>query len=394
MRKANPCVLIVDDDPEFRDSVGRLLRSAGLDTQQFSSVADFFRADPLDCPVCLILDVRMPGRSGLDLQRDLAAAKRELPIIFVTAHADIPMSVQAMKGGAIEFLTRPLHDQDLLDAVETALARDRARRKRGTDLDALIQRFDALSSRERAVMALVATGHLNKQIANSRQYAIRLEERLNERSRIARELHDSLLQGVQGLIFRLQAIRNTVPDLPDEAAQMLDVALDKADAAVAEGRDTVSELRSAMAINMDLPHLLTHLRHEVRRHNEPGPNFELVVEGQPQAVGPLMRDEIFLVAREAVRNAIKHASARKIEVELSFGRKDLVLRVRDDGVGMDERVVAARGRQGHWGLSGMCERAESAGGRLTIWSRSAAGTEIELAVPAAVAYTRSGAQGA
>jgi signal transduction histidine kinase len=202
-----------------------------------------------------------------------------------------------------------------------------------------------------------------------------------------------LLQGVQGLIFRLQAIRNTVPDLPDEAAQMLDVALDKADAAIAEGRDTVSELRSAMAISMDLPHLLAHLRHEVRRHNEPGPNFELVVEGQPKAVGPLMRDEIFLVAREAVRNAIKHASARKIEVELSFGPKDLVLRVRDDGVGMDERVVAARGRQGHWGLSGMRERAESAGGRLTIWSRSTAGTEIELAVPAAVAYSGSGARG-
>jgi FixJ family two-component response regulator len=183
MRKANPCVLIVDDDAEFRDSVGRLLRSAGLDTQQFSSVADFFRAGPLDCPVCLILDVRMPGRSGLDLQRALAAAKRELPIIFVTAHADIPMSVQAMKGGAIEFLTKPFSDQDLLDAVETALARDRARRKRGTDLDALIQRFEALSSRERAVMALVAAGH-KKQIANSRQFAIRLEERLNERSRI------------------------------------------------------------------------------------------------------------------------------------------------------------------------------------------------------------------
>ena len=122
-------VLIIDDDAEFRDSVVRLLRSVGLHTQQFSSVSDFLSAEPSDGPTCLVLDIRMPGRSGLELQRDLAAANRQVPIIFITAHGDIPMTVQAMKGGAIEFLTKPFRDQELLDAVEAGLARDRARRE-------------------------------------------------------------------------------------------------------------------------------------------------------------------------------------------------------------------------------------------------------------------------
>jgi FixJ family two-component response regulator len=166
MPEANARVLIIDDDPEFRDSVGRLLRSVGLETQQFSSVSDFLKADPSDGPTCLVLDVRLPGRSGLELQRELAAAHRQLPIIFITAHGDIPMTVQAMKGGAIEFLTKPFRDQDLLDAIEAGLARDRARRESDKALGALRERFDTLSSREREIMFLVTAGRLNKQIAN------------------------------------------------------------------------------------------------------------------------------------------------------------------------------------------------------------------------------------
>jgi FixJ family two-component response regulator len=166
MRDENPTVLIVDDDSEFRDSVGRLLRSVGLATRDFSSVSDFFKADPMDGPTCLVLDVRMPGRSGLELQRDLAAANRQMPIIFITAHADVPMTVQAMKGGAMEFLTKPFRDQDLLDAVEAGLARDRTRREGDRVLRAIKERFDTLSSREREVMVQVTVGRLNKQIAN------------------------------------------------------------------------------------------------------------------------------------------------------------------------------------------------------------------------------------
>ena len=166
MPDAKPSVLIIDDDPEFRDSVVRLLRSVGLQTRQFSSVADFLNADISDGPACLVLDIRMPGRSGLELQRDLAAANRQVPIIFITAHADIPMTVQAMKGGALEFLTKPFRDQELLDAVEAGLARDRVRRENDRASAALRERFETLTSREREIMVQVTAGRLNKQIAH------------------------------------------------------------------------------------------------------------------------------------------------------------------------------------------------------------------------------------
>jgi FixJ family two-component response regulator len=165
MPDATPTVLIIDDDPEFRESVGRLLRSVGLHSKQFSSVSDFFNAPLPDGPSCLVLDIRMPGRSGLELQRDLGAANRQVPIIFITAHGDIPMTVQAMKGGAVEFLTKPFRDQDLLEAVETGLARDRARRESEKTLSALRERFETLSAREREIMIQVTAGRLNKQIA-------------------------------------------------------------------------------------------------------------------------------------------------------------------------------------------------------------------------------------
>jgi FixJ family two-component response regulator len=165
MSSANPTVLVIDDDPDLRASVGRLLRSFGLGVQLFASISDFLKSESLDGPTCLILDVRLPGESGLDLQRELAAAHRELPIIFITGHGDIPMSVQAMKGGAIEFLTKPFRDQELLDAVQLGLSRDRARREDEKALAALRERFESLSPREREIMIQVAHGRLSKQIA-------------------------------------------------------------------------------------------------------------------------------------------------------------------------------------------------------------------------------------
>jgi FixJ family two-component response regulator len=162
---SNSCVVVIDDDPEFRASLGRLLRSVGLNIQLFASTADYLRFEPPDCPACLILDVRLPGRSGLDFQRDLAAADTELPIVFITGHGDIPMTVQAMKGGAIEFLTKPFRDQDLLDAVNLGLARDRVRREQKEALGAGRARFESLTPRERKIMIQVAQGRLSKQIA-------------------------------------------------------------------------------------------------------------------------------------------------------------------------------------------------------------------------------------
>ncbi|MGB7011428.1 MAG: response regulator [Pseudolabrys sp.] len=166
MSEADSTVLVIDDDPDLRASVGRLLRSGGMDVQLFATISDFLKSDPPDGPTCLVLDVRLPGQSGLDLQRELARAKRKLPIIFITGHGDIPMSVQAMKGGAIEFLTKPFRDQDLLDAIQLGLSRDRAWRENEKALADLKERFATLSPREREIMIQVARGRLSKQIAH------------------------------------------------------------------------------------------------------------------------------------------------------------------------------------------------------------------------------------
>ena len=141
------------------------MRSAGLNPHLFASIADFLAFEPPDGPTCLVLDVRLPGRSGLDFQRDLAAASIRLPIVFITGHGDIPMTVQAMKAGAIEFLTKPFRDQEFLDAVNDGLARDRARREDEEALNALSARFEELTPRERAILIQVVGGRLNKQIA-------------------------------------------------------------------------------------------------------------------------------------------------------------------------------------------------------------------------------------
>jgi FixJ family two-component response regulator len=165
MPDTKPTVLIIDDDSELRASIGRLLRSIGLDAQLFASISDFLEADLPDGTACLVLDVRLPGKSGLDFQRDLVAADRALPIIFITGHGDIPMTVQAMKGGAIEFLTKPFRDQDLVDAIQLGLSRDRVRRENEKALAAVRDRFGSLSPREREIMVQVARGRLSKQIA-------------------------------------------------------------------------------------------------------------------------------------------------------------------------------------------------------------------------------------
>jgi FixJ family two-component response regulator len=165
MLDATSTILVIDDDVDLRNSLGRLLRSVGLNAKLFASVSEFLKSEPTEGPSCLVLDVRLPGQSGLEFQRELAAAGRELPIIFITGHGDIPMSVQAMKSGAIEFLTKPIRDQELLDAIQSGLTRDRARRENESALADLRMRFASLSPREREVMIEVARGRLSKQIA-------------------------------------------------------------------------------------------------------------------------------------------------------------------------------------------------------------------------------------
>ncbi len=165
MTEAPATIIVIDDDPEIREALGSLLRSVGFAVNLLASVGDFLRSERPDGPTCLVLDVRLPGQSGLDFQLELSRENIQLPIVFITGHGDIPMSVQAMKGGAVEFLTKPFRDQDLLDAVNVGLARDRVWLENEKALATVRARFDSLTPREREVMALVVTGRPNKQIA-------------------------------------------------------------------------------------------------------------------------------------------------------------------------------------------------------------------------------------
>jgi FixJ family two-component response regulator len=165
MATAETIVFIVDDDPSFRRSIEMLIGSAGINTQGFSSAEEFLRSRRPDIPACLVLDVRLPQSSGLDLQQELAKAGVQIPIIFITGHGDIPMTVQAMKAGATEFLTKPFREQDLVDAIHKAINFDRAARLQRAKLEDLRGRYQSLTPREREVMAHVVTGMLNKQVA-------------------------------------------------------------------------------------------------------------------------------------------------------------------------------------------------------------------------------------
>jgi FixJ family two-component response regulator len=166
MNETNPIVFIVDDDLSVRRSTERLMRSAGLEVQSFSSAREFLKNPRPERPACLVLDVRMPGLSGMDLQHELAQAGIRIPIIFITAHGDIPMSVRAMKSGAAEFLTKPFRSRTLLDAVRTAIDHDRSARKSRSEIEELRGRYELLTPREREVLPLVAAGLLNKQVAS------------------------------------------------------------------------------------------------------------------------------------------------------------------------------------------------------------------------------------
>jgi RNA polymerase sigma factor (sigma-70 family) len=198
-----PIVFVVDDDPSVRSSLKFLLSTVGLQVEGFDSADAFLRKNPPDAPSCLVLDVRLPGLSGLDFQRELAARNTRIPIIFLTGHGDIPMSVRAMKAGAVEFLTKPFRDQDLLDAVRIALERDRARREQDNDVMILQRRFDSLTSREQEVISMVASGMLNKQIADQLGTA---ESTVKvQRSRAIEKMHAESLVDLIRMIEKLKS---------------------------------------------------------------------------------------------------------------------------------------------------------------------------------------------
>ena len=240
------------------------------------------------------------------------------------------------------------------------------------------------------LLAALFFGRLRQITARERnRLEQRMEDRLNERTRIARELHDSLLQGFQGLMFRLQAVRQLLPGRPGDAAKSLESALQLGDQAIVEGRGAVENLRTPSFDDRDLATSLGTLGAElgVETARQSAPHYGLVIEGRSRPLTPLVRDEAYRIVREAARNAYQHADAHHIEAEVTFGDADLSIRVRDDGVGIDTQILARGRRPGHWGLPGMRERSEMLGGQLNVWSEKNAGTEVELRIPADIAYS-------
>jgi signal transduction histidine kinase/ligand-binding sensor domain-containing protein len=224
------------------------------------------------------------------------------------------------------------------------------------------------------------------------QFTAALDARLNERTRIARELHDTLLQSFHGLMFQFQAARNMLPRRPDEATEVLDSAIGATEQAISESRSAIQQLRSEQIDEGDLARWLTCLGQELARSqptNGDSPIFRLTVEGEQQSLSALPRTEVCRITREILQNAFRHAQAHHIEIEIRYDERLLRVRIRDDGTGIDPQVLQAGGREGHWGLRGAWERAQQMGARLDFWSEAGAGTEVQLSVPAAVAYEKS-----
>ena len=224
-----------------------------------------------------------------------------------------------------------------------------------------------------------------------KQFDNALEARVDERTRIARELHDTLLQSFQGILLRFQAVSNMLPVRPEQAKQNLDAAIDQASQAVAEGRGAVQGLRSSTTISNDLAVAIKTLGEELgASRNDQRAAFDVTVEGTPRNLRPIVRDEVYRIAGEALRNAFCHAEANRIEVELHYDLRQLRLKIRDDGKGIESGIVQGEGRAGHFGLHGMRERAKIIGANLELWSNVGSGTEVELVMPASHAYDMRG----
>jgi signal transduction histidine kinase len=220
------------------------------------------------------------------------------------------------------------------------------------------------------------------------QFEMALDVRVSERTRIARDLHDTLLQSFHGVLLRLQTVSQLLQERPMEAQETLDSTIDEAAEAITEGRDAVQGLRESTVQSNDLALAISTLGEELATDStSQRPGFRVAVEGEARDLHPILRDEIYRIAAEALRNAFQHAQPRKVEVEIRYDDEQFRLRVRDDGKGIDPSVLSHQGSEGHYGLPGMRERATLIGGKLTVWSEVDAGTEVELWVPASSAYT-------
>ena len=230
-----------------------------------------------------------------------------------------------------------------------------------------------------------AFNHAARQLDH--QFEMTLEARVGERTRIARELHDTLLQSFHGLLLGFQTVFQLLPERAVDAKEKLGIAIEQAAKAITEGRDAVQGLRDSVIEGNDLAPAISILGEELATHaNNSRPAFHVAVEGKSRDLHPILRDEVYKISAEALRNAFRHAQAGRVEVEIRYDTEQFRLRVRDDGKGMDPVILSAQGTEGHFGLSGMRERATIMGAKLTVWSEVGAGTEVELCIPASTAY--------
>jgi signal transduction histidine kinase/ligand-binding sensor domain-containing protein len=241
-----------------------------------------------------------------------------------------------------------------------------------------------------AFLALLAALYQLRLRQVARQFNVRLEERVSERTRLARDLHDTLLQSFQGVLLKFHAVTYMLPDRPAEAGKTLESVIEQARLAIIEGRDAVQGLRSSTVISNDLARAISTLAEELAAAptGQNSPDFRVQVEGTTRDLAPLIRDDVHRIAGEALRNAFRHSQASRIEVEIHYDRRQLRLRVRDNGKGIDPKILGEGGRPGHHGLPGMQERAKLVGGKLAVWSELNSGTKTELTIPASLAYAK------
>jgi len=417
MATARSIVFVVDDDLWVRESLDTLISDEGWQAKTFASAKEFLDCPRALVPNCLLLDISLPGMNGLDLQKRIAIERTDMPIIFITGSGDVPTSVQAMKAGAVEFLTKPFNDEVLLKAIRQALERSGLALAHKAEMQALRDRYDSLTPRERDVMALVVSGLLNKQVAgelgiaestvkahrgqlmqkmnaNSVADLVKITERLHhsaatpenvrleERTRIAQELHDTLLQTFLSASMQLSLAAGAV-SAESPVKPRLDRILQIMNRGIEEGRSTIQGLRSTDSLSRDLVIAFSGIEQELSCR--PDIDFRVSVAGRQQPLNGLIQQEIYRIGREALLNAFCHSRAKRVEFELQYSDRDLQMWVRDDGVGIDSQVLRD-GREGHWGLRGMRERAARIGGQLQIFSNPAHGTEVRLSIPSNIAF--------
>ena len=417
MATAKHIVFVVDDDIWVRESLATLIEDEGWQPSTFASAQEFLAFPRALVPNCLLLDISLPGMNGLDLQKRIAIERTDMPIIFITGSGDVPKSVQAMKAGALEFLTKPFNDEVLLTAIRQALERSRLALAQEAEMQELRGRYASLTPRERDVMALVVSGLLNKQVAGElgitestvkahrgqvmqkmkanstadlvkmtarlhQSAAITENVRLEERTRIAQELHDTLLQTFLSASMQLGV---AVDDVPEESPvkPRLDRVLQIMNRGIEEGRSTIQGLRSSDSATRDLVIALSGIEQELSCRSDI--DFRVSVVGRQQPLNSLIQQEIYRIGREALLNAFCHSGAKHVEFELEYVDRELQMRVRDDGIGIDPQLLRD-GRKGHWGIAGMRERAARIGGLLKISSSPRNGTEVRLSVPGGIAF--------